>query len=77
MIFKELNHLFSLGYFQFLPYPSFCIILGCLTNLDEFIAKLPEEAKFTPMGELLHSYKYSDVEYEIYKVMFYYLRLSH
>ena len=67
--------LFSLGYFQFLPYP--CIILGCVTNLDEFIAKLPEEAKFTPMGELLHSYKCSDVEYEIYKVIFYYLCLSH
>ena len=76
MIFKELNHLFSLGYFQFLPKPSFCIILGCLTNLDEFIAKLPEEAKFSPMGELLHSYKCSDVEYEIYKVIFYYLCLS-
>ena len=67
--------LFSLGYFQFLPYP--CIILGCVTNLDGFIAKLPEEAKFTPMGELLHSYKCSDVEYEIYKVIFYYLCLSH
>ncbi|CAH3164227.1 unnamed protein product [Porites lobata] len=40
---------------------------GCLSNLDEFIAKLPEEAKFSPMGELLHSYKCSDVEYEIYK----------
>lgn len=85
MVFKELNQvgiiivtiLFSLGYFQLLPYPCYCIILGCLTNLDEFIAKLPEEAKFTPMGELLHSYKCSDVEYEIYKVMFYYLRLSH
>ena len=84
MIFKELNQvgiivtiLFSLGYFQFLPYLCYCIILGCLTNLDEFIAKLPEEAKFTPMGELLHSYKCSDVEYEIYKVIFYYLCLSH
>jgi len=40
---------------------------GFLTNLDEFIAKLPEEAKFTPMGELLHSYKCNDIEYEIYK----------
>lgn len=69
--------LLSLGYFQFLCYPCSCIILGCLTNLDEFIAKLPEEAKFTPMGELLHSYKCSDVEYEIYKVIFYYLCLSH
>ena len=39
-----------------------------MTNLDEFIAKLPEEAKFMPMGELLHSYKYNDTEYEIYKV---------
>ncbi|XP_015750967.1 PREDICTED: histone acetyltransferase type B catalytic subunit-like [Acropora digitifera] len=40
---------------------------GCMTNLDEFIAKLPEEAKFMPMGELLHSYKCNDAEYEIYK----------
>lgn len=40
---------------------------GCLTNLDEFMAKLPEEAKFSPMGEVLHSYKRNDVEYEIYK----------
>ena len=84
MVFKELNQvgiivtiLLSLGYFQFFRYPFSCIILGCVTNLDEFIAKLPEEAKFTPMGELLHSYKCSDVEYEIYKVIFYYLRLSH
>ncbi|KAK2570199.1 Histone acetyltransferase type B catalytic subunit [Acropora cervicornis] len=40
---------------------------GCMTNLDEFMAKLPEEAKFRPMGELLHSYKCNDTEYEIYK----------
>ncbi|KAL9967697.1 hypothetical protein ACROYT_G025984 [Oculina patagonica] len=40
---------------------------GCLTNLDEFIAKLPGEAKFRPMGDLLHSYKKNDIEYEIYK----------
>lgn len=40
---------------------------GCTTTLDEFIAKLPEEDKFMPMGELLHSYKGNDVEYEIYK----------
>jgi len=43
--------------------------IGCLTNLDEFIAKLPGEGKFRPMGDLLHSYKKNDVEYEIYKVM--------
>ena len=43
---------------------------GFLSNLDEFIAKLPEEAKFTPMGELLHSYKCSNAEYEIYKVKY-------
>lgn len=40
---------------------------GCLTNLDEFIARLPDEGKFRPMGDLLHSYKKNDVEYEIYK----------
>ena len=41
---------------------------GCLTNLDEFIARLPSEGTFRPMGDLLHSYKKNDVEYEIYKV---------
>lgn len=40
---------------------------GFLTNLDEFIAKLPGEGKFRPMGELLHSYKQNNAEYEMYK----------
>jgi len=41
--------------------------IGCLTNLDEFVTRLPGEGKFRPMGDLLHSYKKNDVEYEIYK----------
>ncbi|CAH3154645.1 unnamed protein product [Pocillopora meandrina] len=40
---------------------------GFLTNLDQFIAKLPGEGKFRPMGELLHSYKQNDAEYEMYQ----------
>lgn len=47
-----------------------------MTNLDEFIAKLPEEAKFMPMGELLHSYKCNDTEYEIYKVCYIIFNIS-
>lgn len=47
-----------------------CILLGFLTNLDQFIAKLPGEGKFRPMGELLHSYKQNDAEYEMYQVIF-------
>lgn len=40
---------------------------GYCTNLDEFIAKLPEENKFKPMGTKICSYKLKDVEYEIYQ----------
>ena len=39
-----------------------------MTNLDDFIARLPGESSFKPMGELLHSYNRGDVDYEIYKV---------
>ncbi|XP_020896532.1 histone acetyltransferase type B catalytic subunit [Exaiptasia diaphana] len=39
---------------------------GYLSNLDEFIAKLPSENGFRPMGELIHSYKQNDADYEIY-----------
>ncbi|XP_065053342.1 histone acetyltransferase type B catalytic subunit-like [Rhopilema esculentum] len=41
---------------------------GYCTNLDEFVAKLPGESKFTPMGTKIHSYKVKDTEYEIYQV---------
>lgn len=44
------------------------IIIGFTTNQDEFLAKLPEEYKFHPYGELLHVYRKDDVQYEIYKV---------
>eukprot|EP00794_Sanderia_malayensis_P003757 gene3757-4279_t len=40
---------------------------GYCTNLDEFIAKFPEESSFKPMGTKLHSYKRDDDIYEIYQ----------
>ncbi|XP_031552908.1 histone acetyltransferase type B catalytic subunit-like [Actinia tenebrosa] len=40
--------------------PGFC------TNLDDFIAKLPSEGKFRPMGELLYSYRHNEKDYEVY-----------
>ncbi|XP_065883019.1 histone acetyltransferase type B catalytic subunit-like isoform X2 [Dysidea avara] len=41
---------------------------GFTTNQDEFLAKLPDEAKFHPYGELLEAYRKDDVQYEIYKI---------
>ncbi|KAJ8036620.1 Histone acetyltransferase type B catalytic subunit [Holothuria leucospilota] len=43
-----------------------------MSSLDHFIAKLPEELSFQPMGELIHSYTTEEHEgtsrqYEIYK----------
>lgn len=43
-----------------------------MSSLDHFIAKLPEESSFQPMGELIHSYTTEEKEgtsrqYEIYK----------
>ncbi|XP_057293831.1 histone acetyltransferase type B catalytic subunit-like [Hydractinia symbiolongicarpus] len=40
---------------------------GFYSNRDEFIAKLPEENTFVPMGNKIHSYTRNDVEYEIYQ----------
>lgn len=40
---------------------------GFISNLDEFIRKLPEESSFTPMGHKLHSYKHKEDEFEIYQ----------
>lgn len=42
---------------------------GFVSNLDEFIKKLPEQNSFTPMGDKIHSYKLDKedaTEYEIY-----------
>ncbi|XP_048577478.1 histone acetyltransferase type B catalytic subunit isoform X2 [Nematostella vectensis] len=39
---------------------------GFLTNKDEFIAKLPEQSSFVPMGELIHSYQRMGKDYKIY-----------
>lgn len=42
---------------------------GAVSNLDEFIKKIPEENTFTPMGTKIHSYtreNESNTEYEIY-----------
>jgi hypothetical protein len=46
----------------------FLLLTGFYTNLDDFIAKLPLEGSFKPMGELLHSYKHNEKDYEIYFV---------
>lgn len=37
------------------------------SSLDEFIAKLPAENSFVPMGAKLHSYKFRGTEYEVYQ----------
>jgi len=47
-------------------------IVGFTTNQDEFLAKLPDETKFHPYGELLEVYRKDDVQYEVYKVGFIY-----
>ena len=47
---------------------SFTLLAGVLNNLDDFIARLPGESSFRPMGEQLHSYKCNETEYEIYTV---------
>jgi len=39
---------------------------GHMSNLDEFIAKLPEQETFVPPGEKIDSYTHKDVEYEVY-----------
>ena len=39
-----------------------------MSNLDDFIAKLPAESSYRPTGEMIHSYKRNDVDYEIYFV---------
>lgn len=49
--------------------PLFIVyISGFTTSPDEFLAKLPDEYKFRPYGELLHVYRKDDMEYEVYKV---------
>lgn len=50
---------------------DFCFISlfsGYLRNLDQFLSRLSEESKFTPMGELLHSHSWCEKTYEVYKV---------
>ena len=45
--------------------------LGSVSNLDEFIKKIPEENTFTPMGSKIHSYTRNNeenIEYEVYHV---------
>lgn len=47
-------------------------IPGFTTNQDDFLAKLPDECKFHPYGELLHQYRKDDAQYEVYKVKYIY-----
>jgi len=39
---------------------------GHLSNLDEFIKKLPEQESFAPPGEKIHAYTHKDIEYEVF-----------
>ena len=40
---------------------------GYCSNLDQFISKLPEEDKFVPMGEMIHSFTDTEKTYQVYK----------
>lgn len=39
---------------------------GYISNLDEFIKKLPEQEDFVPPGEKIHSYSLNNSDYEVY-----------
>lgn len=57
----------SLGILRLILAPV-CYMLDYCSSLDEFIAKLPAENSFVPMGAKLHSYKFRGTEYEVYQV---------
>ena len=44
-----------------------CLYKGYFSNLDQFISKLPEEEKFVPMGEMIHSFAHAEQTYQVYK----------